>query len=405
MNARPAGPLDGVTLLRFAHMLPQRSAGGIEAHLWDLNRTLLARNRMRILQMYLVPEGQAAATRVERVGRGELTWIPSTFRGMSAEKRTAFDRFGAFIGCGINTALTVCHDRVLAFLDAIAPDLAVFHWISEDSSQLVERLGNAAVPLAVVNHFDNRRLALRSVRAQIRRAICVGGVTSIDVPGFLQSRFADLSDGIDTDFYSPCTVGGERLPVSRPLILLPSRVCVEKGHLDAVAAVSALSRAGLDAVLAFAGRHGTPAFDAELRRVVAKAGLQGQVLFLGELAAEGLREWYARADVVVLPSRSEGLPRVLLEAQAMAKPVIAFDVGGVRAAVGGGAGGMLIHRRKRDQLANVLLRLLRDDAARQAMGQRGRAFVQEMFSLDALADRHEAFYLRTLQPSRAGALH
>ena len=75
-----AGILDGITLFRFAHMSRNASSGGVEAYLWSLNRHLLQTNRMRILQMYLVPESWPFDVEIEQVERGELVWIPSLFK-------------------------------------------------------------------------------------------------------------------------------------------------------------------------------------------------------------------------------------------------------------------------------------------------------------------------------------
>ena len=73
----PTGALDGITIFRFAHMWKNTSSGGVEAYLSSLNHQILQRNRMRILQMYLVPEDEPCSIEIEKIGRGELVWIPS----------------------------------------------------------------------------------------------------------------------------------------------------------------------------------------------------------------------------------------------------------------------------------------------------------------------------------------
>ena len=153
-----------------------------------------------------------------------------------------------------------------------------------------------------------------------------------------------------------------------------------------------LSRRGVRAALAFAGRIENQAFVEKLLRVVSDEGLQERVLFAGELLPEELRDWYAASDVVILPSYSEGLPRVLLEAQAMERPVVAYRVGGIPAAVRDGKTGFTVRAGDVEGLATRLHQLLTDKMKQRRMGQRGREFVIESFSLDSLVARHEDFY-------------
>jgi glycosyltransferase involved in cell wall biosynthesis len=95
-------------------------------------------------------------------------------------------------------------------------------------------------------------------------------------------------------------------------------------------------------VLCLAGAVDSEPLDQELRRLAAAPDMEGRILFLGEKSAEDLRDCYGMSSVVVLPSRSEGLPRVLLEAQAMEKPVVAYNNGGMSAAVLPNESGFLI---------------------------------------------------------------
>src|SRR5438128_2110208 len=71
--------LDGITLLRYAHIYRDRTSGGAEQYLRQLNDGLLARHRMTILQMHLV-SGESACTavkvEVEPRGQGRIIWIP-----------------------------------------------------------------------------------------------------------------------------------------------------------------------------------------------------------------------------------------------------------------------------------------------------------------------------------------
>jgi len=100
--------------------------------------------------------------------------------------------------------------------------------------------------------------------------------------------------------------------------------------------------------------------------------------------------------VFALPSIQEGQGIVLLEAQASAKPVVAFDVGGVNEAVRNGETGLLVKRGDTGELADALLKLLSDKALREKMGANGRRFVTENFTWDICAQKMLSVYREAL---------
>ncbi len=115
------------------------------------------------------------------------------------------------------------------------------------------------------------------------------------------------------------------------------------------------------------------------------AHLLGNFRFLGNLKEDALAALYGCVDVFVLPSIQEGQGIVLLEAQAAAVPVVAFDVGGVNEAVRNGETGLLVERGNTEMLAEALLKLISDEALRKTMGLNGRKFISETFTWDICA--------------------
>ena len=133
----------------------------------------------------------------------------------------------------------------------------------------------------------------------------------------------------------------------------------------------------------------------QLLRKLEAANLSGNFTFLGNVKEDMLPAVYNCADVFALPSIQEGQGIVLLEAQASAKPVVAFDVGGVNEAVCNGETGLLVKRGSIEKLADAIMKLLSDKALREKMGANGRRFVAENFTWDICAQKmlnvyHEA---------------
>ena len=134
--------------------------------------------------------------------------------------------------------------------------------------------------------------------------------------------------------------------------------------------------------------------DSENRTAVPRAAVEewqseGLVEYLGH--ADDVRPFVAAADCIVLPSYREGLPRVLLEAAAMAKPLIATDVPGCRHVVEHGKNGYLCAVRSAEALAEAMIRMAElAPAERRALGLAGRQRVEGEFDQRIVAERYLA---------------
>ena len=128
-----------------------------------------------------------------------------------------------------------------------------------------------------------------------------------------------------------------------------------------------------------------------------EAGLASNFAFLGDVSEQDLPAVYRCADVFALPSIQEGQGIALLEAQASAKPVVAFNVSGVTEAVQNGETGLLVKPSSSIELAGAILRLLADSSLRAKMGAKGREFVQKELSWEICAERMLKVYREALE--------
>lgn len=191
-----------------------------------------------------------------------------------------------------------------------------------------------------------------------------------------------LPNGVDTDRWQPAPPGEPlaMLPPLRPWIGYVGRLSDEKAPelfiKMAGRMVSAFPKAGF--VLAGDGPSLEPC-----RRLAADLGLAHRVVFTGRLDESDIRSLLARLDLLVNPSRTEGLPNNVLEAMAMAVPVVATAVGGVPDLVQHGETGVLIAAGEHDlpeTLAHHALALLANPDQARRMGQAGRDRVEREFS-------------------------
>jgi glycosyltransferase involved in cell wall biosynthesis len=124
-------------------------------------------------------------------------------------------------------------------------------------------------------------------------------------------------------------------------------------------------------------------------------GIEQACRFLG--VREDIADVLAAADVVVLPSLSEGFPFVLLEALAMGCPVVASRVNGVPELIEDHKTGLLVPPRDPQALAAAIREILSDPTAASEMGAVGRAVVRERFTVDRMVADTTAIFDAAMQ--------
>ena len=176
-------------------------------------------------------------------------------------------------------------------------------------------------------------------------------------------------------------------PRNQPVIGYVGRLSREKGVDVLVSALAGLRAREPAPVLLLVGA-GPERRDLEY--LAARLGVLDRVVFFGE--ADDVRQCYGDMDLLVLPSRYEGLPNVLLEAHAAALPVVATRVGGVPEIVSDGVTGLLVPSDDPKALAAAIDRLLDDGELRASLGAAGSEFVAENHSVDGMIAAYEILY-------------
>jgi glycosyltransferase involved in cell wall biosynthesis len=416
--------LDGLTLLRFAHAFD--SGGGTESYLDDIDRALLNRNAMTIIRMHLTQLGPRRPSEQTSIGRGKLIRIrmpilPETGLRWSSDEQlvrarikkklrdwvlynpmvwntvgskwTASFRLSPQAGEAVGAGLAAAE-----IMNVNPIDLAVLHFFGgADADEVIEQARAHSVPIAVLNHYSNDRFMHLAMRKHAMVADGVAGVNGLQVPPYLKRRFNNLSDGIDTDFFSRANSQAITDRPVEPIILLPARITREKGQLDLLRAAASLRDEGLKCCVVFAGRQDNKAFLEELKNKIADMQLGNSIRFLGAISVNALRDWYAASTAIAFPTyHHEGLPRVIIEAQAMGTPIVAYASGGIPEAITTGTTGLLVTPGDVAGLTIRLKELLSSSELRSSLAAQGRKMAEQRFSLQAMAERHEKFYLRII---------
>ncbi|MEU8571457.1 glycosyltransferase family 4 protein [Streptomyces pathocidini] len=208
-------------------------------------------------------------------------------------------------------------------------------------------------------------------------------------------RMVQLPPGVDEKAFHPASGGDAvraRLGLAdRPVVVCVSRLVPRKGQDTLIRAMPRILAAVPDAVLLIVG--GGP-YRADLERLAAETGVADSVRFTGAVPWEELPAHYGAGDVFAMPCRTrrggldvEGLGIVYLEASATGLPVVAGDSGGAPDAVLDGETGWVVRGESAEDAADRIATLLKDPELRRRMGERGRAWVEERWRWDLLAER------------------
>jgi glycosyltransferase involved in cell wall biosynthesis len=159
-----------------------------------------------------------------------------------------------------------------------------------------------------------------------------------------------------------------------------------KGPLHLLRAMANVWREHPEVTLVFVGKG---ELDVDLRAEVLRLNANGRVKFLGW--RDDIEELMQIFDVLVLPSLNEGMGRVLVEAMASGKPVVASRVSGIPDLVKHGRTGILVPPADEDALANAIMRLVNNPQEAKSMGELGR-FHSLRFSLETMVEKIDEIY-------------
>lgn len=171
------------------------------------------------------------------------------------------------------------------------------------------------------------------------------------------------------------------------VFLMIARLIRDKGAFEYVEAAARVRQRHLDVRFDILGPLDVANRTAITREQVCEWAAEGIINYRGE--ADDVRPFIADADCVVLPSYREGMPRSLLEAAAMGRPLVATDVPGCTEIARGGDNAILCAPRNAGSLADAMEAMLAlDPAARCAMGRRSRVIVEEEFDVSIVEARY-----------------
>jgi glycosyltransferase involved in cell wall biosynthesis len=178
-------------------------------------------------------------------------------------------------------------------------------------------------------------------------------------------------------------------------VLFASRLLWEKGVGEFVAAARRLKAQGVAACFVIAGNTTTAIASAVPESRLLAWVEEGSVAWWGRCA--DMPAVIASAHIVCLPSRyGEGVPKILIEAAAAGRPIIATDIAGCREIVGDGDNGILVAPGDSTALADAIMSLVDDPARRRRMGERGRAIACAGFGEQAVVERTLELYAELL---------
>lgn len=369
---------DHSTPLRVGHLTGEAGFSGGEVQLFHLVEGLRKRNHHSVV---LCPLGSRSEAEARRRG---IETHPVRVR---------------------NEWSLRCLASVRRELSRLAPDIVHLHtghatWLGGLAAR------GLGLPAVTTRRMD--RPVKRNLRTRILYGLCVQRAVAISPAvarqladgGVPTQMIQVVASAVDPDALLPQS---SRSATRRALGTSDTRACLltaatlvpRKGVDLLLLATAELVRRGLDPELWIAGEGPERR---RLQRLAQRLGLGERARFLG--ARSDVPDLLAACDVFALASRQEGLGVAVLEALALARPVVATRAGGLCDALRHEETGLLVPPEDPLALAAALERLLRDRLAAEALARRGPAAVASGFSLERMVEAYERIYRDVLAERR-----
>ena len=167
-----------------------------------------------------------------------------------------------------------------------------------------------------------------------------------------------------------------RIEENNRVLLFVGRLSKEKGIYDLLAAFKNTLSRFPHATLYLIGQT---SLDKDINKLIKDEEMNGKACYMGPRPHTELPLWYNACDFLVLPSYTEGMPNVVVEAMACMKPVVVTSVGGIPEVVENNVTGLLVEPGEIHDLAEAMLRLLTEDGLAETLGEKALIRVREDF--------------------------
>ena len=378
--------------LAILHLLSNRWWTGTAEPVLALARGLLERRQQVVLG---VPAGSQVEDLARKAGIPLLEGLQLNPRFHPASWLRDMHRVNAFLR---RTSVDILHVH-----------LSHDHWLASCALHLLKPSGRRPPVCVRTVHTLRRPRSLSNrwlLRCGAEHLITVSPTLRHDVMEQLQvspARISVITGAVDSERFHPAIPGDRMrrefaLSPTTPLVGIVARIAPSRGHLTLLEAFAQVHQALPMARLVIVGKG---EFRPQVEQRAAALGLTEAVIFTG-YREEDLPEILGSLDVFVLMAPgSEGSCRAVLEAMAVAKPVVAARTGALQDIVLDGETGLLIEPAGHVALAHAISRLLRAPEQARRMGIRGRERVEHAFSRQRQADETLRLYqqLRAAQRS------
>lgn len=245
-----------------------------------------------------------------------------------------------------------------------------------------------------------RRAAHGGLIRRAARVVAVADVVrreAVDVFGVSERQIVTIPNAVDASRVRPSTERAEArralgIAPAAPVVLSLGALSEEKDPTAQVEIAARLLRSRPEARYVIAGDG---PMRAEVEATIRRRGLAPGVLLLG--SRSDVADLLGLSDVLVLTSRTEGMPAAIIEAGMAGLPVAAYAVGGVPEVVVQGATGMLAAPGDLDGLSDGVLGLVRDEDGRRAMGRAARERCLSRFEIRPVAARYLELYRELIE--------
>ncbi|MDA8187018.1 MAG: glycosyltransferase family 4 protein [Dehalococcoidales bacterium] len=276
----------------------------------------------------------------------------------------------------------------LAGLKAGFPTVYTIHGVSHEALRVPRGLFDR-LALMLEAYYDGR------VVRDVSDIIAISNYVISQYRHRTKARFHRIDLPVSDDFFS---VKNEEKPGR---LLYAGCINEDKDIITLLKAFKIVANSNPRARLHVAGAATSPGYYKKTVDYIRENRLEDKVSLLGLLDVPRLLHEYAECALLVLSSRQENSPNVVIEAMASGKPVVATRGGGVPDLVDDGQTGFMVERGDFEALAEKIVQLLEDDALRQTMGEKGRLKASQRFKLEQVARAYRETYRTVLGADNA----